>query len=121
MGEVFFMKMLSDIIKVLFESLRLDDEPVNILIDGQLYDISEFYFDENIMEYVLELTDGYPYTEHDDELRFNYFAIAYEVVDGLTGYTYYCPNKELVDLLNKVNKRADRNAKKYWDLKNERE
>ena len=111
------MKMLSDIIKVLFESLRIDDEAVNILIDGQLCDINNFYFDENIMEYVMELTDGYPYHKHTDELRFNYFPKSNEVVDELTGYTYYCPNKELVDLLNKINMRADRNAEKYLDLK----
>ena len=96
------MKLLSDIIKVLFESLRIDDEPVNILVDGQLYDIIEFYYDENINEYVMELTKGYDY--QNKRVRFKYFEDSSEIVDEETGYTYYCPNKEIVELLNKRNK-----------------
>lgn len=55
------MKMLSEIFKVLFDNLKYTDEPVNILIKGELHDITDFYFDNNIMEYVLELTEGYKY------------------------------------------------------------
>ena len=97
------MKMLSEIIGTLFESLRIDDEPVNILCDGKLYDIIEFYYDENINEYVMELTTGYNY-EQEKDTRFKYYEKSSKIVDELTGYTYYCPNKEVVELLNKINK-----------------
>lgn len=110
------MKMLSDIINTLFQSLQIDDEPVNILVDGKLHDILEFYYDENINEYVLELTTGYEYERNMGD-RFSYYPVSSEIVDGLTGYTYYCPNKKIVDLLNKLNSKSDANAKKYFDLK----
>lgn len=113
------MKMLSDIIKVLFESLRLDDEPVNILVDGELCDIAEFYFDDNIMEYVMVLTEGYEYTNDELKERFIYYPTTKEVKDQLTGYTYYCPDKDLLELLTKTNNRADKNAEKYYELKKE--
>ena len=110
------MKMLSDIIGILFESLRIDDEPVNVLVGRELCDIKDFYYDDRICEYVLELTNGYKYSKP-NEKRFYYYEQSSEIVDSLTGYTYYCNNKEIVDLLNKMNNRADRNAEKYWDLK----
>ncbi len=112
--------MLSDIIKVLFESLRLDDEPVNILVGKQLCEIKSFYYDDRLNEYVLELTNSYKYnkpTQRDDDKRFFYHEGSSEIGDRVTGYTYYYNNKEIVDLLNKLNNRADKNAEKYWNLK----
>ena len=108
--------MLSDMIRVLFDSLRLDDEPVNVLVGRELCDIKDFYFDDRICEYVLELKDSQKYSKP-NEKRFYYYEKSSEIVDSLTGYTYYCNNKEIVDLLNKMNNRADKNAEKYWDLK----
>lgn len=59
------MKMVTDCLKVLVNTLLdntgLADTPVNILIDGKLYDVKEFYFDSEISEYVMELAEGYEY------------------------------------------------------------
>lgn len=59
------MKLCTDCLKVLVNTLidnsGLADAPVNILIDGQLYDVREFYFDKDIVEYVMVLGDGYEY------------------------------------------------------------
>ena len=55
------MKMVSDLLKVLINTVSVDDIPINILIDGKLYDIKDFYYDKNICEYVMELTEGYKY------------------------------------------------------------
>ena len=57
------MKMVTDCLKVLVNTLLdncdLANAPVNILIDDQLYDVKEFYFDNEISEYVMVLTKGY--------------------------------------------------------------
>ena len=56
------MKFVSDLIETLWENgMKKDDLPVNILIDGKLSDIKDFYYDPNICEYVMELTEGYEY------------------------------------------------------------
>lgn len=59
------MKMVTDCLKVLVNTLLdntgLADAPVNILIDGKLYDVKEFYFDSETSEYVMELAEGYEY------------------------------------------------------------
>lgn len=59
------MKMVTDCLKVLVNTLLdntgLADAPVNILIDGKLYDVKEFYFDSEVSEYVMELAEGYEY------------------------------------------------------------
>lgn len=55
------MKTVSDFLKVLVDSVAVSNNPINILIDGKLYDIKTFYFDKNIYEYVLELEGGYDY------------------------------------------------------------
>ena len=59
------MKMVTDCLKVLVNTLldntSLADAPVNILIDNQLYDVEEFYYDDGICEYVMKLTGGYEY------------------------------------------------------------
>ena len=55
------MKMVSDVLKVLVDELAADDLSINVLVDGKLYDIKDFYFDKKIYEYVLELHGGYEY------------------------------------------------------------
>lgn len=59
------MKMVTDCLKVLVNTLLdntgLANAPVNILIDGKLHDVKEFYFDSEISEYVMELAEGYEY------------------------------------------------------------
>lgn len=59
------MKMATDCLKVLVNNIidnaGLADAPVNILIDGKLYDVQDFYYDNNICEYVMVLTGGYEY------------------------------------------------------------
>lgn len=59
------MKMATECLKVLVEVLidnsSLADAPVNILIDGKLHDVIDFYYDDKICEYVMELTEGYEY------------------------------------------------------------
>lgn len=59
------MKMAVDCLKVLvnvlIDNCGLADAPVNILIDGKLHDVKEFYYDKNIAEYVMVLTEGYEY------------------------------------------------------------
>lgn len=49
--------------------------------------------------------------------RFQYHPHSQEIVDNLTGFTYHCNNRKLVELLNKVNTRADLNAERYWNLR----
>ena len=51
-------------------------------------------------------------------MRFKYYPTSQMIIDDLTGYRYQ-GNQEVCDLLNEVNDRADKNAEKYWDLKNE--
>lgn len=114
------MMMLSSIFEVLWQNLKISDEPVNIAINGVLCDITDFYFDGDIMEYVMVLTEGYEYKVKENPLkenRFRYHASSQEVRDELTGFVYHCDNVELVDLLNRVNNRADLNAEKYYGLK----
>ena len=39
------MKTVSDCLKVLVNNVAIDDAPINILIDGRLHDIKDFYYD----------------------------------------------------------------------------
>lgn len=59
------MKMVTQCLKVLINTLLdhsdLADAPVNILINGKLHDVIDFYYDEEICEYIMELTEGYEY------------------------------------------------------------
>ena len=50
------------------------------------------------------------------EKRFKYCRTSQIIKDDLTGYTYY-GNKEICDLLNQINNRADKNAEQYCKLK----
>ena len=63
--------MATDCLKVLINTLLdncdLADAPVNILIDNQLYDVKEFYFDDYISEYVMVLAGGYEYKMENKE------------------------------------------------------
>ena len=45
-----------------------------------------------------------------DTERFKYCEDSQYIVDKLTGYNYPCNSKELADLLNQLNNRADKNA-----------
>lgn len=47
--------------------------------------------------------------------RFRYYKSSQIIVDNMTGWTYY-GNKQVCDLLNQVNRRADRNAEKFDEL-----
>ena len=53
--------MLSDLLLIFMKNMQIEDLPVNILVNNQLCDIKDFYFDKKIHEYVLELTEGYEY------------------------------------------------------------
>ena len=59
------MKMATDCLKILINTLLdncdLADAPVNILIGNKLHDVKEFYYDDDIAEYVMVLTEGYKY------------------------------------------------------------
>ena len=55
------MKTVKDFFELLVNAISLSDDPVNVLVDGKLYDIKDLYFDEDIYEYVLELHGGYDY------------------------------------------------------------
>lgn len=55
------MKLISDFLKELIVSLTVDDLPVNVLVDGKLYDIKDLRYDHDICEYVMELYGGYEY------------------------------------------------------------
>ena len=50
-----------------------------------------------------------------DEKRFKYYATSQMIIDNLTGKHYH-GNKQVCDLLNDENDRADRIAEKYYDL-----
>lgn len=59
------MKMATDCLKTIVNTLidhcGLADAPVNILIGRKLYDVVDFYFDEDIYEYVMVLEGGYDF------------------------------------------------------------
>lgn len=61
------MKMATECLKVLVNTLidnsSLADAPVNILIDEKLYDVTDFYYDNEICEYVMKLEGGYTYSK----------------------------------------------------------
>ena len=53
------MKMVSECLKVIvdamLENCGLADAPVNIKIDNTIYDVVDFYYDNEISEYVMVL------------------------------------------------------------------
>ena len=55
------MMMLSDFVIVLLNNWKIEDLPINVLIDKNYYDIKEFYFDKEINEYILKLEGGIDY------------------------------------------------------------
>lgn len=61
--------MATDCLKVLVNTLLdhtdLADAPVNILIDKKLYDVKEFYYDNDICEYVMVLHGGYDFIKEE--------------------------------------------------------
>lgn len=60
------MMMLSDFVFVLLKEWQIDDLPVNILIGDMYYDIEEFFFDGEIHEYILKLSEGSDYKTRAD-------------------------------------------------------
>lgn len=50
--------------------------------------------------------------------RFRYIKNSQLIIDDLTGWDYY-GNQQICDLLNQVNRRADRNAEDYFKLQDE--
>ena len=59
------MKMATDCLQILINTLLdncdLANAPVNILIGNKLHDVKEFYYDDDIAEYIMVLTEGYEY------------------------------------------------------------
>ena len=47
--------MLSAFVINLLNEWQIEDLPINVLIDGKYYDISSFYFDKEVNEYMLEI------------------------------------------------------------------
>ena len=45
----------------LLDNCDLANAPVNILIGNKLHDVKEFYYDDDIAEYIMVLTEGYEY------------------------------------------------------------
>ena len=52
--------------------------------------------------------------------RFEYRELSQEIKDHLTGYIYHSNSKDLCELLNQIDERANRNAEKYYELYKER-
>ncbi len=48
-------------------------------------------------------------------MRFHYLT-GIGIEDETTGYTY-TNQRDITDLLNQTNERADKNEKRYWDLR----
>ena len=62
------MKLISDFVITLLKEWQKEDLPINILIGNKYYDIVDFYFDDAIHEYILELSDyGIDYETRADE------------------------------------------------------
>ena len=59
------MKMVTDCLKTIVDAMidncGLANAPVNIRIGDKLYGVIDFYYDKNIEEYVMELTERYDY------------------------------------------------------------
>ena len=62
------MMMLSDFVIALLNEWKLEDLPINVLIDGYYYDIDEFYFDKEIHEYILKISGAIDYEHRSDEV-----------------------------------------------------
>lgn len=60
------MLLLSDFVITLLKEWQIDDLPINILIGDEYYDIEEFFFDEEIHEYILKLSKGHDYKTRGD-------------------------------------------------------
>lgn len=58
--------MLSDFVIELLKEWQIEDLPVNILIGDKYYGLKEFFFDDAIHEYVLELSKGRDYKTRAD-------------------------------------------------------
>ena len=52
------MKMLSELLNTILKNLKYTDSPVNILINNKIHDIKNIYYEPQIDEYIMELTEG---------------------------------------------------------------
>lgn len=55
--------MLSELLNTILKNLKYTDSPVNILINNKIHDIKNIYYEPQIDEYIMELTEGYQYTK----------------------------------------------------------
>lgn len=51
-----------------------------------------------------------------DDTRFVFYPTSNYIKDRLTGETFFCNNRRVCLLLNKLNEKADRNAERYSEL-----
>ena len=51
-----------------------------------------------------------------DEKRFVFFPTSNYIKDRMSGETFFCNNRRVCELLNRMNDRADRNAEMYFEL-----
>ena len=56
--------ILKTIVNAMIDNSGLANAPVKIRIKDKLYGVTDFYYDKNIEEYVMELTGGYEYEEN---------------------------------------------------------
>ena len=55
--------MLSELLNTILKNLKYTDSPVNIRINNKIHDIKNIYYEPQIDEYIMELTEGYQYTK----------------------------------------------------------
>lgn len=58
--------MLSDFVLTLLKEWQIDDLPINVLIGDEYYDIEDFFFDNEIYEYIMKLSKGSDYNSRAD-------------------------------------------------------
>ena len=63
------MILLSDFVITLLKEWKIEDLPINILIGEEYYDIEDFFFDDEIHEYILKLSKGSDYKTRGDKLQ----------------------------------------------------
>ena len=62
------MKLVSDFVLELIKEWKVGDAPINILIGDRYYEITDFYFDEKICEYILKIEGGIDYQTRADTI-----------------------------------------------------
>ena len=51
-----------------------------------------------------------------DDTRFVFYPTSNYIKDRLTGETFFCNNRRVCLLLNKLDEKANKNAEKYFEL-----